>query len=97
MVGTPLSRWLSVPPTYDGLLLDTRKTGGALKRRAADIKIGPLLHASGQHYDGDKVKVAVQVGRAGVGVWGAGKEGWCGSCCAPLFLPSSSPFQAVCG
>lgn len=61
MLGTPLSKWLSVPTTYDGLLLDAKKKGGALKKRAADIKIGPVLHATGQHFDGDKVKAVVQV------------------------------------
>jgi hypothetical protein len=58
---TTLAHWLSVPSTYDGLLLDSKKKGGALKRKASDIKIGPLLHATGNHFDGDKVKVSVQV------------------------------------
>lgn len=62
LLHTTLSHWLSVPPTYDGLLLETKKKGGALKKKAADIKIGPLLHATGQHFDGDRVKVGVQVG-----------------------------------
>lgn len=62
MLHTTLAHWLSVPPTYEGLLLDTKKkSGGVLKKKAADIKTGPLLHASGQHFDGDKVRVAVQV------------------------------------
>lgn len=87
MVGTPLSWWLSVPPTYDSLLLDARKTGGALKRRAADIKIGPLLHVSGQHYDGDKVKVVVQVGRAGCGSLGRREGGLLCDHVAPRAAP----------
>jgi hypothetical protein len=57
-----LAHWVSVPPTYDGLLLDSKKKGGALKRKASDIKIGPLLHATANHFDGDKVRVTVQVG-----------------------------------
>lgn len=70
LLRTSLSHWLSVPSSYDGLLLDARKkkkagapggVSGALKRRAADVKIGPLLHASGQHNDGDPVHVTVQV------------------------------------
>jgi hypothetical protein len=39
--------------------------GGALKKKAADVKIGPLLKASGQHNDGDAVRVAVQVRHGG--------------------------------
>jgi hypothetical protein len=62
MLGTTLAKWLSVPPGYDGLLIDSRKKGGALKKKVSDIKIGPVFHASGQHFDGDKVKVAAQVG-----------------------------------
>jgi hypothetical protein len=97
MVGTPLSRWLSVPPTYDGLLLDARKKGGALKKRAADIKIGPVLHASGQHYDGDRVKVVVQVG------WKAGRnrctfsEGMLWLCVLPPPSGDTSVFSPTTG
>lgn len=62
MLHTTLAHWLSVPPTYEGLLLDSnKKSGGVLKKKASDIKTGPLMHASGQHFDGDRVRVAVQV------------------------------------
>lgn len=62
---TTLAHWVSVPPNYDGLLLDSKKKGGALKRKASDIKIGPLLHATANHFDSDKVKVSVQVNMPG--------------------------------
>jgi hypothetical protein len=56
-----MSRWLNVPGTYEGLLLDAKKKG-ALKRKAADVKVGPLRHARGVHNDGDQVFLSVQVG-----------------------------------
>ncbi|WIA17635.1 hypothetical protein OEZ85_014441 [Tetradesmus obliquus] len=59
MLRNPLSRWLNVPGTYEGLLLDAKKKG-ALKRKAADVKVGPLRHARGVHYDGDPVHISVQ-------------------------------------
>lgn len=62
LLHTTLAHWLSVPTTYDGLLLESKKKGGALKKKASDVKIGPVIHATGQHFDGDKVHVAVQVG-----------------------------------
>lgn len=61
MMHKPLHFWLGVPTTYDGLLLEAKKKGGALKKKVADAKTGPLFHVSGQHFDGDRVKVAVQV------------------------------------
>lgn len=61
LLHTPLSHWLNVPGTYEGLLLDSKKKG-ALKHKAADVKIGPLRHATGRHNDGDPVNVTVQVG-----------------------------------
>lgn len=62
LLHTTLAHWLSVPPTYDGLLLDSKKrSGGVLKKKVSDVKTGPLMHVSGHHFDGDKVKVAVQV------------------------------------
>jgi hypothetical protein len=60
LLRTPLSRWLNVPGSYDGLLLDAKKKG-ALKRKAADVRVGPLRHARGVHNDGDQVYLNVQV------------------------------------
>ena len=59
-------------PTTD----ERQQQGGALKKKAADIKIGPLLKASGQHNDGNAVHAAVQV-RAGVHVWMCGRVDVC--------------------
>eukprot|EP00882_Tetradesmus_deserticola_P008317 GHRQ01008768.1.p1 GENE.GHRQ01008768.1~~GHRQ01008768.1.p1 ORF type:complete len:305 (+),score=148.39 GHRQ01008768.1:759-1673(+) len=59
LLHTPLSRWLDVPGSYEGLLMDPRKKG-ALKRNVADVKVGPLRHACGVHNDGGQVHVNVQ-------------------------------------
>lgn len=61
MMRTPLSKWLNLAGTYESLLIDQKKRG-ALKRKAADVKVGPHKHASGRHSDGEKVYLAVQVG-----------------------------------
>jgi hypothetical protein len=76
LLRTPLSRWLNVPGSYDGLLLDTKKKC-ALKRKAADVKVGPLRHARGTHNDGDQVFINVQV-RGG----GERRGGYNACCCA---------------
>lgn len=68
LLRTPLSRWLNVPGTYEGLLLDSKKKG-ALKHKLADVKIGPLRHVTGRHNDGDPVHMSVQVGFMLVAVW----------------------------
>lgn len=57
---TKLNKWLNVPGTYEGLLIDQKKKG-ALKQKVADVKIGPLRHAVGRHNDGDPVNISVQV------------------------------------
>lgn len=63
MLHTPLSRWLNVPASWDGLLLDSRRAkASALKSRGVDVKVGPLRRASGPHADGDSVNVTAQVG-----------------------------------
>jgi hypothetical protein len=62
MLQTPLAHWLNVPPTWDTLLLNPhKKQKGALKRRAADVKIGPLMHVEGMHNDGSPVAMTAQV------------------------------------
>jgi hypothetical protein len=61
LLHTPLSRWFDCPDSYDGMLLDSKKKTGALKKKAADVKIGPHMHCSGHHYDGGIVHASVQV------------------------------------
>jgi hypothetical protein len=61
MLLTPLSKWVDVPEGYRGLMMDQKKKGG-LRQQLADIKVGPLRHAAGNHADGELVHATVQVG-----------------------------------
>jgi hypothetical protein len=76
MLQTPLSHWVNVPPTWDTLLLNPhKKQKGALKRRAADVKIGPLMHVEGMHNDGGPVAMTAQV--IGCFGWIQTQQRWC--------------------
>lgn len=66
LLHTTLSKWVNVPAKYEGMLIDDQRKG-ALKKSAADVKIGPLRHCQGRHQDGDAVNCTVQVRVCAVG------------------------------